>query len=314
MSDSPLVSIVIPVYRGDPFLKEAIDSCLAQTYPNCEIIVVNDGSDDDGRTDAIAASYGDRIRYFKKENGGPSSALNCGIAQMKGEWFAWLSHDDLFLPEKIEKQIEAVGKLSDKVCVVRCTTASVDENGAPVFRPQRRIGGCFTAEQMMKMHSLKEVGLYGCTLLIHKEIIDRCGGFDETLRAVQDEDYWNKIMFAGYPFLSIPDALVKNRVHRAQATNRLADRFAREHYLMCEKVREMYLEDTAAHRRLTELFTYKQCKEKRTEGARILKKALRAHSGFSLRREMGFACYTIGGAFYAALKKLYRVLIVKKHR
>ena len=91
----PKVSIIIPVYNGANYVSEAIDSALAQTYKNIEIIVVNDGSSDDGATEKIAKSYGDRIRYFAKENGGVSSALNFGIRQMTGEWFSWLSHDDL---------------------------------------------------------------------------------------------------------------------------------------------------------------------------------------------------------------------------
>ncbi|MEE0675231.1 MAG: glycosyltransferase family A protein, partial [Ruminococcus sp.] len=122
MNYQPLVSIVIPVFRGEPYLREAIDSCLSQTYPNIEIIVVNDGSDDDGRTDAIARSYGDKIRYYAKENGGVSSALNFGISQMRGEWFSWLSHDDVFLPDKTEKQVNAALTTPNPVCVVRCTT------------------------------------------------------------------------------------------------------------------------------------------------------------------------------------------------
>ena len=69
-----LVSIVIPVYNGANYLSEAIDSALAQTYKNIEIIVVNDGSKDDGATEKVALSYGDKIRYFHKENGGVSSA------------------------------------------------------------------------------------------------------------------------------------------------------------------------------------------------------------------------------------------------
>ena len=65
---NPKVSIVIPVYNGENYMKEAIDSALAQTYDNCEIIVVNDGSTD--HTDMIAKSYGHKIRYFSKDNGG----------------------------------------------------------------------------------------------------------------------------------------------------------------------------------------------------------------------------------------------------
>ena len=96
MDINPKFSIIIPVYNGSNYLEEAINSALAQTYQNIEIVVVNDGSNDGGKTETIARSFGDKIRYFSKENGGVSSALNFGIKQMTGEWFAWLSHDDSF--------------------------------------------------------------------------------------------------------------------------------------------------------------------------------------------------------------------------
>ena len=79
---TPLVSIVIPAYNASNYLSNAIDSALAQTYKNIEIIVVNDGSKDDGATRKIAESYGDKILYFEKSNGGSSSALNYGINQI----------------------------------------------------------------------------------------------------------------------------------------------------------------------------------------------------------------------------------------
>ena len=94
MREVPMVSIVIPVYNGSNYLSEAIDSALNQTYPNCEVIVVNDGSEDEGKTENIALSYGSKIRYFAKKNGGAATALNLGIAEMKGEYFSWLSHDE----------------------------------------------------------------------------------------------------------------------------------------------------------------------------------------------------------------------------
>ena len=80
--EMPLVSIVIPVYNGADYLGEAIDSALKQSYSNCEILVVNDGSTDDGRTEQVALSYGDKIRYFSKENGKVSTALNLGIKEI----------------------------------------------------------------------------------------------------------------------------------------------------------------------------------------------------------------------------------------
>ena len=101
---NPLVSIVIPVYNGANYVAEAIESALKQSYKNIEIIVVNDGSTDN--TEKIVKKYGDKIRYFYKENGGVASALNFGIKNMKGEYFSWLSHDDIYYPNKIERQIE----------------------------------------------------------------------------------------------------------------------------------------------------------------------------------------------------------------
>jgi len=95
-------------------LREAIDSALAQTYSNVEVLVINDGSNDNGETETIALSYGDKIRYFCKENGGVATALNLGIACMKGDYFSWLSHDDLYYPEKIMMQVGVLAKLADK--------------------------------------------------------------------------------------------------------------------------------------------------------------------------------------------------------
>ena len=108
----PLVSIVIPVYRGANYMREAIDSALGQSWPRCEVIVVNDGSPDGGETERIALSYGDRIRYIAKENGGVSTALNEGIRQMKGEYFSWLSHDDEYRNKKKTRACRVIQALS----------------------------------------------------------------------------------------------------------------------------------------------------------------------------------------------------------
>ena len=103
----PLVSIIIPVFNGSNYLANAIDSALGQTYPHCEVIVVNDGSNDEGATESIARSYGDRIRYHYKENGGVASAMNLGIRLTHGDYFSWLSHDDYYHPDKILHQLKS---------------------------------------------------------------------------------------------------------------------------------------------------------------------------------------------------------------
>jgi glycosyltransferase involved in cell wall biosynthesis len=107
---NPLVSIIIPVYNGFNYLKEAIESALGQTYENIEILVINDGSNDNNLTNNLAISFGEKIIYYEKENGGVASALNFGISKMNGEYFSWLSHDDIYKPEKIEKQISFINK------------------------------------------------------------------------------------------------------------------------------------------------------------------------------------------------------------
>ena len=97
------VSIIIPVYNGSNYVNLAIDSALRQTYKNIEIIVINDGSKDN--TLKIINSYKDKVKVIDKENGGVSTALNLGIKNMTGDYFSWLSHDDLYYPEKIEREV-----------------------------------------------------------------------------------------------------------------------------------------------------------------------------------------------------------------
>ncbi len=108
---NPKISIVIPVYNGANYLKEAIDSALSQDYGNYEVIVVNDGSNDNGETEKIALSYGSNIRYFKKENGGVATALNLAIEKAEGEYVSWLSHDDAYFPNKLSCQVNYLKSL-----------------------------------------------------------------------------------------------------------------------------------------------------------------------------------------------------------
>ena len=110
LTTNPLVSIIIPVYNGSNYLKEAIESALCQTYKNLEVLVINDGSNDGDLTHNLALSFGNKIKYYNKENGGVASALNFGISKMNGEYFSWLSHDDIFKSEKIELQIDFLNK------------------------------------------------------------------------------------------------------------------------------------------------------------------------------------------------------------
>lgn len=226
---TPLISIVIPAYNASNYLAEAIDSALAQTYPNVEIIVVNDGSKDDGATEQVALSYGDKIRYFSKENGGSSSALNVGIANMTGEWFSWLSHDDLYVPEKIEKQVAYMASLEiDDAMLSKHIFFSASE----MIDAQ---GNTIRACQMKQAHRIAEAvdsfphngyliaeptvySFHGCSCLIHKDAFSDIGCFDEKLRLLNDMDLWYRLYAADYKVHYIPEPLVKGRVHSKQVS------------------------------------------------------------------------------------------------
>lgn len=223
-NNSPLVSIVIPVYNGSNYMCEAIDSALAQDYENKEIIVVNDGSDDNGKTEEIALSYGDKIKYICKENGGVSSALNVGIKNMKGKYFSWLSHDDLYLPNKISMQIDALNKYNEKKVICICRSKQIDENSQDLL--------CGNSEQYLNCDN--EDGLIdwkqalqllishgsfgGCNFLIPKAALINCGGFNEEMRYTQDFYMWIKLFLDGWNLVVIPEVLVGSRVHSRQVT------------------------------------------------------------------------------------------------
>lgn len=224
-SYSPLVSIVIPAYNASNYLADAVNSALAQTYKNVEIIVVNDGSKDNGATRSVAESFGNKIRYFEKENGGSSSALNYGIKQMKGEWFSWLSHDDLYYPKKIEKEIEFLRTLSPeklKYHVIFSAADLVDKDGKIISKPQlekievlsRKIEAFSDNREMIA--SLTDYTFHGCSCLVNRNLFDEIGMFDESLRIVNDAEMWFRVYIAGCKVHYIPDILVSGRVHAKQ--------------------------------------------------------------------------------------------------
>ena len=225
----PKVSIVIPAYNASNYLAEAIDSALAQTYPHIEIIVVNDGSKDDGATERIARSYGDKIRYFHKENGGSSSALNTGIANMTGEWFSWLSHDDLYVPHKVEAQISYLNSLDlaeEELYHQVLFSASdlIDGEGRLIRRADIKESRCMQKhvnELPGNEYLVAEPTRYtfhGCSCLVHKRVFEEIGAFDETLRLLNDRDLWYRVQIGGYRVHFLPEPLAIGRIHGAQVS------------------------------------------------------------------------------------------------
>jgi len=219
---NPLVSIIIPVYNGANYLREAIDSALAQIYGSCEILVINDGSTDS--TEEICLSYGDKIRYFPKENGGVSTALNLGVREMRGEYFTWLAHDDMFYPDKLKLQIAALERSSDKTAIVHgnYNLLNVKRN---VISNMRQEDSYDTEQLTNSVFPLLMTTVHASTPLIHKGHFERVGLFDENLPLTQDYDFLFRAM-RGCRTIFLPEPLLLSRLHDSSGKN-INDRFGR---------------------------------------------------------------------------------------
>lgn len=228
---NPRVSIVIPVYNGANYLRSAISSALGQSYCNVEVVVVNDGSTDQGATHAIAGEYGDRIVYIRKENGGSSSALNRGIAAMTGDYFSWLSHDDLYHVDKVALQVQHLGQLlnSGEVPdtsrhIVVCGSETIGPDGESLKIPSRRslarkarkLSTLARADLVVSL--LSDLSFHGCSYLVPKSCFDEVGFFDESLRYVNDAEFWFRLLSNDCSISMVPRALVLGRTHREQIT------------------------------------------------------------------------------------------------
>ena len=228
----PKVSIVIPAYNASNYLAEAIDSALQQTYKNIEVIVVNDGSKDDGKTAEVAKKYGDKIQYYEKTNGGSSSALNTGIEHMTGDWFSWLSHDDLYYSNKVEAEIKYLNSLKLDFNnleelqrhIIFAAADLIDGFGKTIKKTTLRKLNATSNKINNEEGALRLIaepvqdGFHGCSCLVHRLAFEKNGMFDEKLRLLNDMDLWFRFYSNNYKIHFLPLTLVKGRVHAGQVS------------------------------------------------------------------------------------------------
>jgi glycosyltransferase involved in cell wall biosynthesis len=176
----PLISIIIPAYNREKYIAEAVESVLAQDYPNKEIIVVDDGSTDS--TAEIIKRYGGRVRYIKKENGGEASARNLGLSSARGELIAWLDSDDYYLSGKLSAQAKYLEER---------TAAEI------VFcKYENFVDGGETPAVLARMESEKQNEFCVPTSLARKSMYDRVGTFDTQYKVATDIDYLFRMQMA----------------------------------------------------------------------------------------------------------------------
>ncbi|MEK7075763.1 MAG: glycosyltransferase [Patescibacteria group bacterium] len=213
MKKDPLVSIIIPAYNAEKYIKTTINSALKQTYQNIEIIVIDDGSTD--KTKNIIQSIQDpRIIYIHQENQGQSAARNAGIKIAKGEYIALLDSDDLFLPQKIEKQVNFLEIHPDcGVCYCKIYNFFDDRPDKLFYNPVPNYSG-FIFDKLLK-HSV----VNPLTAVLRKEHLERYGGFKDDWRRCDEQYLWLKLAFNKVKFCYLDEVLAYYRVSKNSLSN-----------------------------------------------------------------------------------------------
>lgn len=187
MDGKKIVSVVVASYNMGKYLPMAVQTVLAQTYPHLEVNVVDDGSTDNTR-EVMRQFDGDpRVRYHCQENGGQAKAKNKGILEAKGNFIAFLDADDLWTPDKLEKQLPLFDA-SEKIGVVYTNFLCVDEKGSPLPTPKR---SHYTGRISSRL--LVDNFVTGMSSMVRKECFDKVGLFDESLPMGIDYDLWLRI-------------------------------------------------------------------------------------------------------------------------
>lgn len=201
----PEISVVIPTYNAARYVGAAVDSVLAQTFTDLEVLVVDDGSEDNTRE--VLAPYGQPVRYLYQENAGVSAARNLGIAKSRGRYVAFLDADDTWLPGKLELQRSALTCMPG---VGACYSAHIvaDEDLSPlgVQRSPRRAGAL---EDLLFRGNV--VGTPS-TVIVERELLERVGGFDPAFSQCADWDMWVRVA-RHTEFAYIGEPLVTYRQH-----------------------------------------------------------------------------------------------------
>jgi glycosyltransferase involved in cell wall biosynthesis len=203
------VSVIIPTYNRADVVCRAIDSVLGQTYPNIELLVVDDGSTDETQTKLC--SYGNRIRVLTEENSGPSVARNQGIAVARGGIVAFLDSDDYWLPTKLARQVELLEKAGKSVpcCLCNCTTVYNDGTTSSTFKVADTMPAYSTGVWLNPAEVLTtRFVIFSQAVAIRREFLERVGYFDENLPFFcEDHELALRLALEG-PWAIIRDELV----------------------------------------------------------------------------------------------------------
>jgi glycosyltransferase involved in cell wall biosynthesis len=203
---TPLVSVIVPIHNGERFLGEALDSIAAQDYSAIEVIVVDDGSTDGGP--ALAAAR--NVRLLRQDQRGAGAARNAGIDVARGEIFAFLDQDDLWLPSKLRLQVEVLTAHPESICIAQ--QAYFLEAGAAM-------PAWFGKPELFDND---HAGWAPSCLAVRRPLFERVGRFDESLIHGSDVDWFARASHMNVPIERPGETLVRRRIHKANDSANLA--------------------------------------------------------------------------------------------
>jgi glycosyltransferase involved in cell wall biosynthesis len=217
----PLVSCIVPVFNGERYLREALDSVLQQTYRQLELIVVDDGSTDG--TAEIVVSYGDRLSALRQTNAGPAAARNRGLDETRGEFVAFLDADDLWHADKLIRQMARFAMRPDlDVCVTHARNFWIPELAEEEAR--------FRQHRMARPLP----GYLPSTMLARRRAFDLVGVFDATLGFGHSTEWFLRGAARGAVVEAMPDVLYYRRIHHTNRSRQM-NAASRDEYLRLVK-------------------------------------------------------------------------------
>jgi GT2 family glycosyltransferase len=206
---SPLVSVIIPAFNAASHVTSALDSVLAQSFGDYEIILINDGSTDRDQLEQVIQPYISRVHYLTQENRGPGAARNVGIRSAKGEWVAFLDSDDAWLPHYLAEQLKFL-RSDPSLDMVYCdATLEGDTNAVGrTFMQVCPSSGPVTFESVL----VEQTQVLTSATLVRQRRLQVAGLFDENIRYAEDHDLWLRVLHSGGKISYQRQALLRKKV------------------------------------------------------------------------------------------------------
>lgn len=213
----PKVSVILPAYNAEKYIKEAVDSILGQTFMNFELIVINDCSKDS--TEQILLSYTDpRLVYVKNEqNLGVAGTLNKGLSLAKGTYIARMDADDISLPERFRKQVSYLDAHPD-VAVLGTAVEIFGEGMSSQIRQFSQM------PEQMKVDLFFSCGLAHPSVMMRADVIRTLGGYDKAFEGLEDYELWCRVS-RDYQIAALPEVLFRYRIHPSQVTKNPTEKY-----------------------------------------------------------------------------------------